>query len=142
MNDVGKDLEALANLELPQKPNKAGKNIVKVTIMCFAITILASLTTVTYALITSRNRENGLQNEVTCVRASSVLLDRRLGEGLSVIIDNNGIVLTALGELIQKTPEQFEAALAQIRDQIAAGEVAKSNLDDAIEARETTLTEC
>lgn len=142
MNEISNDLKALAEMELPPKNDKVGRHVVKVTILCFAITIFASLLTVTYALVASLSREKSLEQEISCVRQSAVLVDRRLGEGISVVIDNNSVVLYALEGVALDNPAQLDEALAEVEVRLQAGEVAKSNLDSAIEAREAALAEC
>jgi hypothetical protein len=142
MNEVTRDLKALASLELPPAANKTGRNIVKVTILCFSITILAALGTVTYALFASLNRESSLKQELGCVRASAVLVDQRVGEGLAVVIDNNNTLLFALDGVAKRDEEQLRTALGDVPQRVKDGATAQSNLDHAIQAREQALNEC
>ena len=142
MNEVTKDLRSLAELELPPQSDTRGRNIVKITILCFAITILGSLVTVTYALVASINRENDLQNEIGCVRTSAVLIDRRLAEGLTALIDNDNILLSGLHGIAVDDPVELDEALANFDLQIRAGELAQTNLAAAIVGREQALLTC
>ena len=142
MNDVTEDLKSLASLELPPRKDRTGRNIVKVTILCFSITILAALGTVTYALFASLSRESDLKQEIGCVRESAVLVDRRVAEGLSIVIDNDNTVLFALDGVAKNDQSQLQSALGDVPQRIQNGATAQSNLDVAIEAREQALIEC
>jgi hypothetical protein len=142
VNEVTSDLQALANLELPARNNKVGRNVVKVTILCFSATIFLALLTVSYALWASLHREDSLQDQLSCNRESSVLFDGRIGEGLVIIIDNDATVLQGLNGIAQDDPNAVAAALARVDSQLLAGEQAKINIDQAMTAREEALNTC
>lgn len=141
-NEVSHDLRALAEMQLPPKSEPVGRNLVKLTILLFSITILTSLTTVTYALFASIDREAQLKTELSCVRKSAVVLDRRISEGVSVLIDSNGIVLGALNGVAVDDPELLHTYLSEVPNIVTAGEEAQANLDVAVAARELALKEC
>lgn len=141
-NEVTNDLKSLADLELPSREEPLGRNLVKVTVFLFVLTIIASLTAVTYALIASIHREEVLQSEIRCIRQSAVILDQRISEGLAVLINNDSSLLEGLYGVAVEDPFILNQALKDIQDLIASGEVAKQNLDDAVEARQEALDEC
>lgn len=142
MTEITNDLKSLAELQLPHTEDGRGKQIVKITVLLLATCLLSSLGVVTYALVASLHREDNLKNELGCVRTSAVQIDRRLGEGMSVLVDNDSTLMSALNAVAKDDPDGLDAALVHVDTQIAAGDIAKNNLDKAIEDREAALTQC
>lgn len=142
MSEVMSDLKALANLELPRNTDDRGRNIVKLTLLLFSVMVLASFAVVTVALFASLARENDLKNEIGCVRTSSVLIDRRMSEGVSLVIDQNTIVLEGLEDVVVNDTEHLGELLSVVPELAENGRTAQQNLDEAIAAREEALINC
>lgn len=157
MNEVSKDLQDLVNLELPPKAEPFGRNVVKITILCFAVLLLTCVAGLVYALWStndaldeSAGREDRLTESLDCVRRSAYQYEQAVGDAVKLIVDMDVPITRALVAVGRRDDAALQAALNEV-DIIINGdgtpehpgsEAINEAIDRAITARRTALNEC
>lgn len=142
MDEVSSDLRTLADMELPPRSDKLGRHVVKFTILCFVIAFISSLSVVTFALFASLGRESDLKTEIGCVRQSAVILDEKVTLAIAAVIDDETTILEALHAFAAGDEATLQEKLEGVPDLAVAGETAKTELDDAVDARKKAVANC
>jgi hypothetical protein len=140
--NVSNDLKALSELEIPPKSDPIGRNIVKWTVLLVCITVLGALIIVTYALLQSYDEKKDIREQLSCVRSSTVLVDKTFANGMIVLIDNDNTILAALQAVSVNDQAHLTELLASFTDRVAEGEASKTDLIRSIEVREDALDRC
>lgn len=142
MSEVAIDLIDLAEGRLPPKSNRFGRNVVKLTIFLVVLMFVTAIGAVTFALYASLQRESNLKESLSCVRASAVEFDRQVGNGISVVIDNQNGLMRALQGVADSDENMLQAEVARFPALTEAGQVSKASLDKAVAARDKAIAEC
>lgn len=140
--DVTKDLESLANLELPDKKDRWGRHIVKITILCFSILILACVAGLWVALQASLEREDSLNTSLACVRESSYEYDDAIGNAVKLLVDMDVPLHRALIAVGRQDHDGLVAALEEADVAVANVDEIKTKIDQAVTARRVAVEGC
>lgn len=150
VSEVTKDLQDLVNLELPPKSEPFGRNVVKITILCFAILLLTCVAGLVYALRASTHREDALNESLQCVRRSAFVYESAIGDGVKLIVDLDVPITKALLALESGNQIGLDSALLEIERTIdgdgtadyPGSENIKKSIDSAVQGRRNALDEC
>ena len=142
MNDVTHDLKLLAEIEIPPKSDPVGRNVVKLTILCFAVLLVACVGGLVYALKASTTREDNLNRSLQCVRASAYEYESAVGDAVKLLVDLNIPITEGLTAFGRDDIDGLQAALAHADESIIAGSEIKEEIELAIQARQVALSEC
>jgi hypothetical protein len=97
---------------------------------------------VTYALLQSYDEKKDIREQLSCVRSSTVLVDKTFANGMIVLIDNDNTILAALQAVSVNDQAHLTELLASFTDRVAEGEASKTDLIRSIEVREDALDRC
>lgn len=137
---VTNDLRSLSRLEIPAEG--PGSTIVKWTLLLFTIMVLSSFVVVIFALVTSMEREDRLENQLVCIRVPAVRFDQQLGNSVGILVENNVVILKGLSNVALSDRPGLEQTIAEIQTLMDESQAAKKGLEEAIIAREKSLANC
>jgi hypothetical protein len=139
-NDTIKnDLASLRHLELPQDHDS---NLVKFSVLLICVAIVAAVIGLIYSVIVLSGDKGDLQDQLTCFRESSVEYEKRIGEGVSLLVELDLRLSDALIAVGTQSEEDLAAALQGMSELQEEGRVVQGRIDQAIAARENAADQC
>lgn len=137
---VSRDLESLRNLELPSDARQS--RLVKASVLLIAVAIILAISGLIYAVVVLVKDKNDLEDRLSCLRTPSVEYDKRIGQGVNLMVELQlGLTdaLSAVGTNDEQTLQQAIVALQQAKDD---GVIVQQNIDKAIKDREQSIQTC
>lgn len=142
MNEVTNDLKLLAEMEIPPKSDRVGRNVVKLTVFCFSVLLLTCVGGLVFALKASTTREDNLNRSLQCVRESAYEYESAVGDAVKLLVDLNIPITEGLAAFGRDDMAGLQMALRHADESVAASSEIKAQVERAIQARQTALNEC
>jgi hypothetical protein len=111
-------------------------------VLLIAVAIILAISGLIYAVVVLVKDKNDLEDRLSCLRTPSVEYDKRIGQGVNLMVELQlGLTdaLSAVGTNDEQTLQQAIVALQQAKDD---GVIVQQNIDKAIKDREQSIQTC
>ena len=134
------DLESLRTLELP-KDNPPTK-LVKASVFLIVVAIVLAVSGLLYAVVVLAKSKSDLESQLSCLRAPSVEYDKRIGEGVNLMVELQLGLTDALSAVGTDDPATLQEAIVTLQQTKNDGALVQQNIDKAIKDREQSIQTC